>query len=82
MTAEATGRNGDIAAAMVDMDVEVPGVSESGKLLTLSTSGAVEHGIADAEADSLAAALETLGLASEVSDRTLRDVFPVDQDAT
>ncbi len=68
VTAEATGRNGDIAAAMVDRDLEVPGVSEKGKLLTLTTSGAVEHGIADAEADSLAAALEALGLESSVTE--------------
>jgi membrane-bound serine protease (ClpP class) len=69
VTAEANGRNGDIAAAMVDSELEVPGVSEQGKLLTLTTSSAVEHGIADAQADSLDAALEAVGL--DLTARTL-----------
>jgi len=69
VTAEATGRNGDIAAAMVDPDIEIPGISEQGKLLTLTTSGAVEHGIADLEAASLDEALAGLGF--DVATRAL-----------
>lgn len=44
--AEAQGLNPEIAAAMVDEDIEVPGVSEPGKLLTLTTEEAVDVGYA------------------------------------
>ncbi|MEM9293781.1 MAG: NfeD family protein [Acidobacteriota bacterium] len=60
-TAETKGRNGDIAAAMVDQDLVVEGISEEGKLLTLTSSKAVETGIADFEADSLEEVLAELG---------------------
>ncbi len=42
-TAEATGRDPDIAEAMVDPDVYVPGVSDSGKVLTMTASEAMEN---------------------------------------
>jgi membrane-bound serine protease (ClpP class) len=65
VTAEATGRNGDIAEAMVDASVEVPGVSEEGKLLTLTTKTALETGIADLQASSLSQMLEELGFSPD-----------------
>ncbi|AZR73163.1 peptidase S14 [Anoxybacter fermentans] len=46
-TAERKGRNPDIAAAMVDADIEIEGVIERGKLLTLTATEAVELGMAD-----------------------------------
>jgi membrane-bound serine protease (ClpP class) len=49
-TAEMNGRNPDIAQAMVDPDVEIPGVSEKGKVLTFTTSEAIENGFCNAEA--------------------------------
>lgn len=61
-TAEATGRNGDLAEAMVDADVEVPGVSPKGKLLTLTTDSAVRTGISTSPIDTLEGVLEALGL--------------------
>jgi membrane-bound serine protease (ClpP class) len=61
-TAEARGRPALLAEAMVDADVEVPGVIARGKLLTLTTSEALEHRIADRRAGDLAAALASLGL--------------------
>ncbi len=61
-TAETRGRDGDIAEAMVDSDAEIPDITEKGKLLTLNTKSALEHGIADVEAASLQKALEKLGL--------------------
>lgn len=61
-TAEARGRNGDIAEAMVDADKEIDGVSEKGKLLTLTTTRALELGFADIEAKSLEEALAGLEL--------------------
>lgn len=47
-TAEANGRNPEIAEAMVDESIEIEGVSEAGKLLTLSYDEALELGISDA----------------------------------
>ena len=61
-TAETNGRNPDIAEAMVDSDKEVEGVSEKGKLLTLTTVTALEHGMVDVQADTLEEALEKLGI--------------------
>lgn len=46
-TAEANGRDPDIAEAMVDPDVYVEGVSDSGKVLTLTASEAVEFGFCE-----------------------------------
>ena len=61
-TAEARKRPPLLAEAMVDADVEVPGISEKGKLLTLTTDEAVQHGVADARADTLDAALAAVDL--------------------
>jgi membrane-bound serine protease (ClpP class) len=71
-TAERRGRDPDIAAAMVDRDIEVEGIVEKGKVLTLTTEEALRTGIADREAASLQALLEELGLGgAEVADREL-----------
>lgn len=61
-TAEAKGRRGDLAEAMVDADIEIPGVDAKGKLLTLNTDKAVELGLADAKVLDYADALKTLNL--------------------
>jgi membrane-bound serine protease (ClpP class) len=50
-TAEAKGRRGDIAEAMVDASVVIPGIDEGEKLLTLDSEGAVTYGMADFLAD-------------------------------
>ena len=46
-TAEATGRDARVAEAMVDADIEIPGVDAAGKLLTLTGTEALKLGIAD-----------------------------------
>ena len=61
-TADARGRPGLIAEAMVDADVEIPGVIEKGKLLTLTTDDALKHKVADFAADDLNAVLAGLQL--------------------
>ena len=61
-TAEARNRPPDLAEAMVDADIEVKGVSEKGKLLTLTTTQALEHKVADLRADSFEALLAALDL--------------------
>ena len=52
-TAEAQGRNPDIAQAMVDPDVEITGVIEKGKVLTFTTSEAMANGFCEAEVESV-----------------------------
>ena len=64
-TAETNGRNGDIAEAMVDADMEVPGISEKGKLLTLTTDTAVEYKVADAIASTMEEVLKFLDIDTE-----------------
>jgi membrane-bound serine protease (ClpP class) len=61
-TAEAKGRRGDIAEAMVDRDVEIEGVDTAGKLLTLDTDKALALSIADLQADSLPDVFQAFGL--------------------
>lgn len=46
-TAETRGKNQELAAAMVDKDIVIPGVSPRGKLLTLTVDEAVNHHMAD-----------------------------------
>ncbi len=61
-TARAKGRRGDIAEAMVDKDIEIEGITQAGKLLTLDTDNALRLKVADFEADSLEELLEETGL--------------------
>jgi membrane-bound serine protease (ClpP class) len=62
-TAESRKRPAQIAEAMVDTDVVIRGLTEKGKLLTLTTDEALKHKVAEHRADSLPAALERLGIA-------------------
>ena len=52
----------DIVESMVDEDIEVPGVIEKGKLLTLTGEEAVKHKIADGMADDINDLLNQLKL--------------------
>ncbi len=63
-TAERRGRPATFAEAMVDVDVEIPGVVAKGKLLTLTTSEAIEHNVVELSADTLDGALQSAGLAN------------------
>lgn len=51
-TAEQTGRNPDMAEAMVDPDKEVLGVSEKGKVLTFTSREAIEYVFCEAQVSS------------------------------
>ncbi|HEU4370937.1 MAG TPA: NfeD family protein [Methylomirabilota bacterium] len=62
-TAEARGRPPLVAEAMVDPDVEIPGLIAKGKLLTLTTTEALRHKVADFRADTLEEVVRQLGLA-------------------
>ncbi|MDR9397885.1 MAG: NfeD family protein [Salibacter sp.] len=59
-TAEETGRDPDMAEAMVDPDKYVKGVSDSGKVLTFTTSAAIENGFCEAEMRTIPNALRHL----------------------
>ncbi|HEX6236167.1 MAG TPA: hypothetical protein VFZ68_03185 [Acidimicrobiales bacterium] len=61
-TAEERGRDPQVAAAMVDPDVEVEGLVERGQLLTLTTSQALDVGYAESTVADRAALLDDLGL--------------------
>lgn len=62
-TAESRKRPPLIAEAMVDADVEIPGLIEKGKLLTLTTDEALKHKVADFRADTVDSVLDQLDLA-------------------
>lgn len=62
-TAEARKRPALIAEAMVDADVEIPGLIEKGKLLTLTSDEAIQHKIADFRAQTIEGVLDQLDLA-------------------
>lgn len=62
-TAEARKRPPLIAEAMVDADVEIPGLIKKGKLLTLTTEEALKHKIADFRAGTIEEVLKQLGFA-------------------
>lgn len=61
-TAERTGRRTDIAEAMVDERVVIPGLVDSTKLLTLTANEALKYQIADTLVDSYEECLLAFGL--------------------
>jgi membrane-bound serine protease (ClpP class) len=62
-TAEARKRPPLIAEAMVDADVEIRGLIQKGKLLTLTTEEALKHKVADFRTDTIEEVLKQLDLA-------------------
>lgn len=60
--AEAHGRNPEIAMAFADRDMEIEGVIERGKLLTLTPQDALKLGMADYQVADRDELLKTLGL--------------------
>jgi len=61
-TAEATGRDPKIAQAMVDPKVYVPGISDSGQVLTFTTSEAIKYNFCEQQAKSLEDVIEKSGI--------------------
>jgi membrane-bound serine protease (ClpP class) len=61
-TAESKGRDGRVAEAMVDAEVEVEGLVGPEELLTLDDGQALEFGIADLQVDDVPALLKVLHL--------------------
>jgi membrane-bound serine protease (ClpP class) len=48
-TAEASGRDPQIAEAMVDEKIEIEGISKAGEVITFSTSEAIKYGFCEGE---------------------------------
>ncbi len=63
-TAEARGRDPRIAEAMVDARISVPGVNDSGKVLTLTATEAMQHGYCDGLAENEKEVLQQAGFSN------------------
>ncbi len=61
-TAEAKGRDPNIAQAMVDASIEVEGVSEAGKVLTFTASEAMRWGFCEGMPENIPRLLEVAGI--------------------
>ena len=60
-TAQATGRNPDIAQAMVDPRIKVEGVNDSGQVVTFTAQEAIKHGYCNAKAENITEVLKKAG---------------------
>lgn len=63
-TAEAQGRNPDIAEAMVDDRIEVEGIVEAGEVLTFTASEALKHDFCDGIVSNKEEVIRMLGIES------------------
>jgi membrane-bound serine protease (ClpP class) len=70
--AEERGFDPRIAEAMVDETIEIPGVIEEGKLLTLTTEEALELGVATGEVEDYPALLEAVGVSAGAVTREMQ----------
>jgi membrane-bound serine protease (ClpP class) len=61
-TAQANGRNPDIAQAMVDPRIHVEGVNDSGQVVTFTTQEALKHGYCNAMAENIPEVLKKAGI--------------------
>lgn len=57
-TAEANGRDPDIAQAMVDPDIYIAGIIDTGKVLTLTSSEAMKFGYCEGQVENIVELLE------------------------
>lgn len=60
-TAEATGRDPDIAQGMVDPRIRIEGVSDSGQVITFTVTEAMKYGYCNAQANSIEEILKITG---------------------
>ena len=75
-TAESSGRDPDIAAAMVGADKTIPGIIDSGRVLTFTTSEAIANNFCEGMAADLEGALALAGY----TDYTLVEYVPSGMD--
>jgi membrane-bound serine protease (ClpP class) len=62
-TAEAKGRDPDIAQAMVDERIYIPNVTDTGQVLTFTATEAMLNGYCEGKADNIEDLLEKVGIA-------------------
>ncbi|HQU76837.1 MAG: NfeD family protein [Chitinophagales bacterium] len=77
-TAEANGRDPDMAESMVGAIKTIPGIIDSGKVLTFTTSEAIENGFCEGKAETWQDALQLAG----IEDYTLLRYEPSAMDKT
>tara|TARA_R110002050_G_scaffold204327_1_gene339579 strand:+ start:66058 stop:67410 length:1353 start_codon:yes stop_codon:yes gene_type:complete len=65
-TAEVTGRDPDIAEAMVDQDIAIAGITEKGKLLTFTVTEAIQNNYCEKEVENLDGLLKETNLSNAV----------------
>ncbi|MCH8233568.1 MAG: nodulation protein NfeD [Bacteroidetes bacterium] len=63
-TAEETGRDPEIAEAMVDEDIEIEGITKAGNVLTFTVSEAIKHGFCEAQVKTIEEILKRSGIES------------------
>ena len=63
-TAEETGRDPEIAEAMVDEDIEIEGITKAGNVLTFTLSEAIKHGFCEAQVKTIEEILKRSGIES------------------
>jgi membrane-bound serine protease (ClpP class) len=74
-TAEAKGRDQDIAQAMVDPSIEIEGVIEAGKVLTFTASEAMRWGFAEGMAETVTEVVELAGFENyQIIEQTLTTI--------
>ncbi|MBT0812355.1 nodulation protein NfeD [Litoribacter ruber] len=61
-TAEAKGRDPQIAEAMVDQSIEIEGITKEGSVITFSVSEAIENGFCEAQVNSIEEIIERQGI--------------------
>lgn len=61
-TAEQSGRDPDIAQAMVDPSIYIESVSDSGKVLTFTASEAMKYGYCEAKAENIQEVIKKTGI--------------------
>jgi membrane-bound serine protease (ClpP class) len=65
-TAETRGRRPDIAEAMVDPDIEVKDIIDSGKVLTFTTEEAIANNYCEGQAESIAELLKITNITNYI----------------
>ncbi len=68
-TAEAKGRNPQIAEAMVDQDIVVDSISTEGEVLTFSTSEAIKYGFCEGKESSIEDILKRNGITDYIIEK-------------
>ncbi len=71
-TAEATGRDPDIAQAMVDPRIYIKNISDTGQVLSFTASEAIKHGYCQGKAEDIIEVLKISGVSEyEISEQKL-----------